>query len=103
SLDSDSMSHYDMIQKGRNQLTEILEKDLQHIINALISSSVITREKCEGIEQIEKNPKKKIKLLLIQIQNQGEESCTQFLECLEVLCPGLKQALQCSRNVRINI
>ncbi|KAL8176552.1 UNVERIFIED_CONTAM: hypothetical protein K2H54_036234 [Gekko kuhli] len=84
-----------MIRKGRKQLIEILEKDLDLVLDELVSESVITEEEYEACNKIEEDSKKSRKLLLL-IQKKGEMACCQFLEHLEIICPGSNQVLQCS-------
>ncbi|XP_015278117.1 PREDICTED: interferon-induced very large GTPase 1-like [Gekko japonicus] len=83
----------EMIRKGRKQLIEILEKDMDLVLDELVSESVITEEEYEACNKIEEDSKKSRKLLLL-IQKKGETACCQFLEHLELTCPGSNQVLQ---------
>nr|XP_020662977.1 interferon-induced very large GTPase 1-like [Pogona vitticeps] len=94
STDSAMISGEEMIRKGRKQLTEILENDIELFLDELVSQSVITEEEYEILDKIEENSKKKIRKLLIQIQKKGEPACIQFLECLEIIHPGSNCILQ---------
>ncbi|XP_053119776.1 interferon-induced very large GTPase 1-like isoform X2 [Hemicordylus capensis] len=94
SSDSDTLSSHEMISKGKKWLTEILKKDLELIIEELISQSVIEKEQCELLVKLEEDSKTKVQILLLQIQQGGETTCHKFLECLNVACPGSYQNLQ---------
>uniref|UniRef100_A0ABM5EIL1 Interferon-induced very large GTPase 1-like n=1 Tax=Pogona vitticeps TaxID=103695 RepID=A0ABM5EIL1_9SAUR len=94
STDSAMISGEEMIRKGRKQLTEILENDIEFFLDELVSQSVITGEEYEILDKTEENSKKKIRKLLIQIQKKGEPACIQFLECLEIIHPGSNCILQ---------
>nr|XP_028560429.1 interferon-induced very large GTPase 1-like [Podarcis muralis] len=91
------MSSYEIIRKGRKQLIDILQKDIDCVLDDLRSEIVITKEEYEGLEKI-KDSKKKSRELLILIQEKGEAACSQFLECLEVACPASKHALQVQKH-----
>ncbi|XP_062993546.1 up-regulator of cell proliferation-like isoform X2 [Elgaria multicarinata webbii] len=94
SMDPVTMSSDEMIRKGRKQLIEIIQKDLELILDELISQSVITEEEYEALDKNEEDSKKKIRKLLIQLQKSGDKACAQFLECLETVCPGSNRAVQ---------
>lgn len=91
------MSSYEIICKGRKQLIDILQKDIDCVLDELHSEIVITKEEYEGLQKI-KDSKKKSRELLILIQEKGEAACSQFLECLEVACPGSNHALQVQKH-----
>ncbi|XP_053119805.1 interferon-induced very large GTPase 1-like [Hemicordylus capensis] len=92
--DSLMTSANDIISKGRKQVIEILQKDLDMVLDELLSQSVITEEDYETLDKIEGDAKKKSRKLLLLIQKRGETACCQFLERLEVTCPWSTQALQ---------
>ncbi|XP_053116572.1 interferon-induced very large GTPase 1-like isoform X2 [Hemicordylus capensis] len=88
------MSGNEIIQKGRKQLTEIIQKDLEIVLDELLSQSVITEEEYANLDKTEEDSKKKSRKLLLLIQKKGERACCRFLDCIEIACPGSKQALQ---------
>ncbi|XP_061444298.1 interferon-induced very large GTPase 1-like isoform X2 [Rhineura floridana] len=100
-MDSVMIPGQETIRKGRKQLIEILQKDLELILDELISQSVITEEEYEALDKTKEDSKKKIRKLLILIQKRGERACDHFLECLEMTCPGSNQALQHSIRERL--
>lgn len=83
----------EMMRKGRKQLIEILEEDSDLVLEELFSESVITEEEYETCNKIREDSKRSRKLLLL-IQKKGEMACCQFLEHLEIACPGSKRVLQ---------
>ncbi|XP_060137735.1 uncharacterized protein LOC132593051 isoform X1 [Zootoca vivipara] len=91
------MSSYEIIRKGRKQLIDILQKNIDCVLDELRSEIVITKEEYEGLEKYE-DSKKKSRELLILIQAKGEAACCQFLECLEVACPGSNHALHVQKH-----
>ncbi|XP_060137732.1 uncharacterized protein LOC118078985 isoform X3 [Zootoca vivipara] len=91
------MSHYEIISKGRKQLIDILQKNIDCVLDELRLETVITKEEYEGLEKYE-DSKKKSRELLILIQEKGEAACCQFLECLEVACPGSNHALHVQKH-----
>ncbi|XP_053216644.1 uncharacterized protein LOC128399336 isoform X5 [Podarcis raffonei] len=86
SLERSTISSNEMICKGRKQLMEILEADIEHFVDVLYYFYVITlkeyRDICEMLKIL-----KSEKLLSI-IQERGEQSCCRFLECVEMAHPG---------------
>ncbi|XP_053122169.1 interferon-induced very large GTPase 1-like [Hemicordylus capensis] len=84
------------ISRGRKQVIEFLQKDIDMVLDELLSQSVITEEDYETLDKLEADAKKKSRKLLLLIQRRGEKACCQFLECLEVTCPGSNQALMFS-------
>ncbi|XP_077774051.1 uncharacterized protein LOC114582834 isoform X2 [Podarcis muralis] len=74
----------EMICKGREQLIEILEEDLDFVLHTLHSCSVITLQEYKNVFKMEKDSKEKIKKLLSIILERGEQACCRFLECLEM-------------------
>ncbi|XP_060112652.1 interferon-induced very large GTPase 1-like [Heteronotia binoei] len=93
SVDTSMIPASETIRKGRKQLIEILEKDLDLVLDELFSECVITEEENEALNKIEEDSKKSRKLLLL-IQKKGEMACSRFLEHLEITCPGSNQVLQ---------
>ncbi|XP_060137720.1 uncharacterized protein LOC132593050 isoform X2 [Zootoca vivipara] len=91
------MSSYEIIRKGRKQLIDILQNNIDCVLDELRSEIVITKEEYEGLEKYE-DSKKKSRELLILIQAKGEAACCQFLECLEVACPGSNHALHVQKH-----
>ncbi|XP_060137731.1 uncharacterized protein LOC118078985 isoform X2 [Zootoca vivipara] len=96
------MSHYEIISKGRKQLIDILQKNIDCVLDELRLETVITKEEYEGLEKYE-DSKKKSRELLILIQEKGEAACCQFLECLEVACPGSNHALHVQKHDHLNL
>lgn len=92
------ISGHEMIRKGRKELLEILQKDVDLLLDELNSQSVITEEEYEDLDQTEEDSKKKSRKLLILLQRKGERACCQFLECLEIVYPGSNQVLQCTKQ-----
>ncbi|XP_033024254.1 interferon-induced very large GTPase 1-like [Lacerta agilis] len=91
------MSSYEIMRKGRKQLIDILQKEIDCVLDELRLETVITKEEYEGLEKIE-DSKEKSRELLILIQEKGEATCHQFLEWLEVTCPASKHALQVQKH-----
>ncbi|TFJ96190.1 aminotransferase [Platysternon megacephalum] len=86
----------EIIRNKRKTLIEIFQKDLELILDELLSQSIVTEEEYNTLDKTEEDPKKKIRKLLILIQKKGESSCQQFLECLEIIFPGTDQDLYLS-------
>ncbi|XP_033024257.1 NACHT, LRR and PYD domains-containing protein 1b allele 5-like [Lacerta agilis] len=76
----------EMICKGREQLIEIIEEDLDFVLHTLHSCSVITLQEYKDVFKMETDSKEKIKKLLSIILERGEQACCRFLECLEMSC-----------------
>ncbi|XP_044301496.1 uncharacterized protein LOC123031100 [Varanus komodoensis] len=98
SMNSESISGEEMIRKRRKQIIEVIEKDLELFLDESVSQSVITEEEYAALDKSKENAKKKTRTLLLLLQKRGGAACTQFLECLEVVCPGTNGALQ--RSIR---
>ncbi|XP_044301495.1 uncharacterized protein LOC123031099 [Varanus komodoensis] len=98
SMNSVSISGEEMIRKARKQITEVIQKDLEFFLDEFVSKSVITEEEYAALDKSEENVKKKTRTLLLLLQQREGAACTQFLECLEVVCPGTYGALQ--RSIR---
>nr|XP_056720188.1 interferon-induced very large GTPase 1-like [Euleptes europaea] len=96
SVDSAELSADEIICKGRKRLIEILHKDLELVLDDLISQSIITEEEYEALDKLEEDTKKKVRKLLILVQKKGKRACGQFLECLEITYPGVNLTLRCS-------
>ncbi|XP_065450260.1 interferon-induced very large GTPase 1-like isoform X3 [Chrysemys picta bellii] len=77
----------EIIRNKRKRLIEILQKNLELILDELLSQSIVTEEEYNPLDKTEEDPKKKIRKLLILIQKKGESACQQFLECLEIVFP----------------
>ncbi|KAH1170897.1 hypothetical protein KIL84_006515 [Mauremys mutica] len=77
----------EIIRNKRKKLIEIFQKDLELILDELLSQSIVTEEEYNTLDKTEEDPKKKIRKLLILIQKKGESACQQFLECLEIVFP----------------
>ncbi|CAM4679812.1 unnamed protein product, partial [Lepidochelys kempii] len=77
----------EIIRNKRKKLVEILQKDLELILDELLSQSIVTEEEYNTLDKTEEDPKKKIRKLLILIQKKGESVCQQFLGCLEIVFP----------------
>ncbi|CAM4568122.1 unnamed protein product, partial [Lepidochelys olivacea] len=86
----------EIIRNKRKKLVEILQKDLELILDELLSQSIVTEEEYNTLDKTEEDPKKKIRKLLILIQKKGESVCQQFLGCLEIVFPGIDQDLYLS-------
>ncbi|XP_053115414.1 uncharacterized protein LOC128329033 [Hemicordylus capensis] len=97
------MSCNEIIRQRRKQLTEIIQKDLEWVLDDLLSQSAITEEEYEDLDKMEEDAMKKSRKLLLLIQKKGESACCHFLECAEIACPGLKQGLQCSGHGPLNL
>ncbi|XP_037754903.1 interferon-induced very large GTPase 1 isoform X2 [Chelonia mydas] len=82
----------EIIRNKRKKLIEILQKDLELILDELLSQSIVTEEEYNTLDKTEEDPKKKIRKLLILIQKKGESACQQFLDCLEIVFPGYPQS-----------
>uniref|UniRef100_A0A8C8SDB1 VLIG-type G domain-containing protein n=1 Tax=Pelusios castaneus TaxID=367368 RepID=A0A8C8SDB1_9SAUR len=87
--------HSEIISNKRKELIEILQKDLDLILDELISQSIVTEEEYDTLDKIQEDLKK-IRKLLILIQKKGESTCQQFLRCLEIVFPALDQDLYLS-------
>uniref|UniRef100_A0A8D0GGA0 CARD domain-containing protein n=1 Tax=Sphenodon punctatus TaxID=8508 RepID=A0A8D0GGA0_SPHPU len=84
----------EVIRKERKKLIEILQKDVEPILDELVSQSIISVEEYEILDNSKEEPKKKARKMLILIQKKGETLCQQFLDTLEIVHPSLKQDLQ---------
>ncbi|KAH1171625.1 hypothetical protein KIL84_007243 [Mauremys mutica] len=82
----------------RKELIQIIQRDPDNILDELLALSIITEEEYNSFYQKE-DIVTKIRELLIHIQKKGESTCQQFLECLEILFPGINQDLQPSGHV----
>ncbi|KAL8176541.1 UNVERIFIED_CONTAM: hypothetical protein K2H54_036110 [Gekko kuhli] len=85
-----------MIRKGQKHLIEILQMNSDVVFDGLLSKSVITKEEQEILGKVKEDSKKAVWELLVLIQEKGEATCRNFLECLEMACPGSSLSLRCS-------
>ncbi|KAL8176548.1 UNVERIFIED_CONTAM: hypothetical protein K2H54_036200 [Gekko kuhli] len=84
------VSAKEMIHKGQKHLTELLQKNSDVVLDRLLSKCVITKEEQEALGKVEEDSKKAIRVL----QEKGEATCRNFLECVEMACPGSNLSLQ---------
>ncbi|XP_065258524.1 interferon-induced very large GTPase 1-like [Emys orbicularis] len=89
---------YRILCTKRKELIQIIQRDPDNILDELLAQSIITEEEYNSFYQKE-DIVIKIRKLLIHIQKKGESTCQQFLECLEILFPGINQDLQPSGHV----
>ncbi|XP_061444306.1 uncharacterized protein LOC133365896 isoform X2 [Rhineura floridana] len=93
SLEGITISGDEMIHKGRKELTEILQEDLEFFLHVLHSHCIITMSEYKDLFRMEKGSKMKIQKLLSMIQERGEQACYRLLECVEMMYPGSIQIL----------
>nr|XP_028560421.1 uncharacterized protein LOC114583249 [Podarcis muralis] len=98
SLERSTISSDEMICKGRKQLMEILEADIELFLDVLCFCYVITLKEYRDIFKMWKILKRKSKKLLSIIQERGEQACCRFLECIEIVRPGSVLILLCARH-----
>ncbi|CAM5118114.1 unnamed protein product [Eretmochelys imbricata] len=91
----------DIIRNKRKKLIEILQKDLELILDELLSQSIVTEEEYNTLDKTEEDPKKKTRKLLILIQKKGESVCQQFLGCLEIVFPERRKRTSCKHEMLI--
>ncbi|XP_061444314.1 uncharacterized protein LOC133365898 [Rhineura floridana] len=88
-----TISGEQMIRKGREELIEILEKDIELFLHVLHSHSVITLKEFTDLYKTEEDSKRKSHKLLKIILERGEQACCRFLKDIEMLCPDSIQTL----------
>ncbi|CAI5791024.1 recruitment domain-containing 8-like [Podarcis lilfordi] len=98
SLERSTISSDEMIYKGRKQLMEILEADIELFLDVLCFCYVITLKEYREIFKVWKILKRKSKKLLSIIQERGEQACCRFLECIEIVRPGSVLILLSARH-----
>ncbi|CAI5791018.1 FIIND domain-containing protein [Podarcis lilfordi] len=83
----------EIVCKGRKELLEIIEKDLEFFLHELCYGFIITPRKYWDLWKAGENSKEKIQKLLDMIQERGEATCCWFLEQVERKYPGSIQIL----------
>ncbi|TFJ96599.1 aspartate ammonia-lyase [Platysternon megacephalum] len=88
-----------MIRGQRNKLANLLQNDADNVLDELLCRSVITEQEYDGVNKGE-DAGKKMRKLLVLIQQKGGLVCQQFLESLQSLFPDFQQHVQYSGQGR---
>ncbi|XP_033024260.1 uncharacterized protein LOC117057519 [Lacerta agilis] len=93
SLEGVTITGDEMVCKGRKELLEIVEKDLEFFLAILYYGSIITLKEYMDLRKAKEDSKEKCQKLLNMIQERGEATCCWFLEQVERKHPGSIQIL----------
>ncbi|XP_077774055.1 uncharacterized protein LOC144325250 isoform X2 [Podarcis muralis] len=93
SLEGVTITGDEIVCKGRKELLEIIEKDLEFFLRELRYGFITTQKEYRDFQKAEEDSKEKSKKLLNMIQERGEATCCWFLEQVERKHPGSIQIL----------
>ncbi|XP_053216647.1 uncharacterized protein LOC128399337 isoform X3 [Podarcis raffonei] len=93
SLEGVAITGDEIVCKGRKELLEIIEKDLEFFLRELCYGFIITQKEYRDFQKAEEDSKEKSQKLLNMIQERGEATCCWFLEQVERKHPGSIQIL----------
>ncbi|XP_033024261.1 uncharacterized protein LOC117057520 [Lacerta agilis] len=93
SLEGVAITGDEMVCKGRKELLEIVERDLDFFLCVLCYGFIITWKEYTDLRNAEEDSKEKCQKLLNMIQERGEATCCWFLEKVERKHPGSIQIL----------
>lgn len=79
---------FEAIHRGRATLLAHLSVESELLLDEVAALGIITEEEYEALETCAE-PREKVRRLLVKVQRKGEDSCQQFLDCLQSLFPDL--------------